>query len=58
MTNASTYWNPKNETLPRDQLHALQLVKLRRLCDWAYAKSGFHRRRWDYTLSLHDALPI
>ena len=47
MTNASTYWNPKNETLPRDQLHALQLVKLRRLCDWAYAKSGFHRRRWD-----------
>ena len=25
---ASAYWNPKNETLPRDQLHALQLLKL------------------------------
>lgn len=47
MTNASVYWNPKNETLPRDQLRALQLLKLRRLCDWAYAKSAFHRRRWD-----------
>ena len=46
MTNASLYWNPKNETLPRDQLRALQLEKLRRLCDFAYAKSGFHRRRW------------
>lgn len=47
MTNASEYWNPKNETLPRASLRALQHVKLRRLCEWAYAKSAFHRRRWD-----------
>ncbi len=43
----SEFWNPKNETLPRDQLQALQLLKLRRLCEWAYAKVPFHRRRFD-----------
>src|SRR5258708_39344541 len=43
----SEYWNPKNETMPREQLAALQLAKLRRICDWAYAKSPFHRRRWE-----------
>lgn len=43
----SEYWNPKNETLPREELHTLQLLKLRRLCEWAYANSPFHRRRFD-----------
>ena len=43
----SAYWNPKNETLPREQLTALQLLKLQRLCAWAYAKTPFHRRRFD-----------
>jgi phenylacetate-CoA ligase len=47
MSQASEYWNPKNETLPRERLQALQLLKLRRLCEWAYARSAFHRRRWD-----------
>ncbi len=42
----SEYWNPKNETLPREELQALQLYKLRALCEWAYAKSPFHRRRF------------
>jgi phenylacetate-CoA ligase len=41
------YWNPKNETLPREDLQRLQLVKLRRLAEWAYANSPFHRTRWD-----------
>ena len=41
------YWNPKNETLPRDQLRTLQLFKLRRLCEWAWARSAFHRRLWE-----------
>jgi phenylacetate-CoA ligase len=54
--NPSPYWNPKNETLPREQLHALQLVKLQRLCEWAYAKSGFHRRRWDAAKFRPDQL--
>jgi phenylacetate-CoA ligase len=43
----SEYWNPRNETLAREDLRALQYAKLKRLCEWAYAKSGFHRRRWD-----------
>ncbi|MDQ6692830.1 MAG: phenylacetate--CoA ligase family protein [Chloroflexota bacterium] len=43
----SDYWNPKNETMPREQLTALQLVKLRRMCDWAYANSAFHRAKFD-----------
>ncbi len=41
------YWNPKNETLPREQLRALQLLKLQRHAEWAYARSPFHRRRFD-----------
>ena len=43
----SEYWNPKNETLPRAELHALQFLKLRRTCEWAWARSGFHRRLWE-----------
>ncbi|HLH60267.1 MAG TPA: AMP-binding protein [Ktedonobacteraceae bacterium] len=43
----SEYWNPKNETMPREELQALQLVKLRRMCDWAYANSPFHQRKFD-----------
>jgi phenylacetate-CoA ligase len=45
--NRSQYWNPKNETLAKEDLRALQYEKLKRLCDWAYARSPFHRRRWD-----------
>ncbi|HEU5368135.1 MAG TPA: AMP-binding protein, partial [Ktedonobacterales bacterium] len=43
----SEFWNPKNETLPRDQLQRLQLLKLRRLCEYAYARVPFHKRRFD-----------
>ncbi|MHB8599377.1 MAG: phenylacetate--CoA ligase family protein [Ktedonobacteraceae bacterium] len=43
----SEYWNPKNETLPREELQQLQLLKLRRLCEWAYATTPFHQRRFD-----------
>ena len=42
-----TYWNPGNETLSRDELRALQHLKLKRLCEWAREKSVFHRRRWE-----------
>ena len=41
------YWNPKNETLARSELQALQLHKLRAMCEWAHARCTFHRRRWD-----------
>jgi phenylacetate-CoA ligase len=42
----SPYWNPKTETLERDQLEALQLAKLRRQCEWAAARSPWYRRRF------------
>ncbi len=44
MADVAPYWNPKTETLPRDQLQALQLAKLRRLARWAAARSPFYRR--------------
>jgi phenylacetate-CoA ligase len=43
----SEYWNPKNETMSREELQRLQLVKLQRLCAWAYTRSPFHRRKFD-----------
>jgi len=42
----SPYWNPKTETMPREELERLKLVKLRTLCEWAEAKSPFHRRKF------------
>lgn len=41
------YWNPKTETLPKDQLRALQLIKLQRHVARAYELSPFHRRLYD-----------
>jgi phenylacetate-CoA ligase len=43
----SPYWNPKNELLEKDDLRKLQLVKLRRHCEWAKAKSPFHARLFE-----------
>ncbi len=43
----SPYWNPKNETMPREELKRLQLLKLKRLCEWSYARVPFHQRRFD-----------
>jgi phenylacetate-CoA ligase len=40
----SPYWNPKIETLPRAELEALQLRKLRRVAAWAAARSPHYRR--------------
>jgi phenylacetate-CoA ligase len=41
------YWNPKTETLPKDQLRALQTLKLRKLVERAHAQSPFHRRLFE-----------
>jgi len=43
----SPYWNPKNETMPREELRQLQLLKLKRMCEWAHARAPFHRRRFE-----------
>lgn len=45
--NHSAYWNPKTETLPKDQLRALQLHKLQRLVERAFHQSPYHRRLYE-----------
>jgi phenylacetate-CoA ligase len=42
----SPYWNPKTETLGREQLEALQLAKLRYQCEWAAARSPWYQRHF------------
>jgi phenylacetate-CoA ligase len=43
----SPYWNPKTETMPREELERLQARKLRAVVERAHAKSPFHRRLLD-----------
>jgi phenylacetate-CoA ligase len=45
--STSPYWNPKNETLPREDLRRLQTAKLRRLAHYAWECSPFHRRLFE-----------
>ena len=45
----SPYWNPRHETMPRDDIEALQLRKLKNLLEWAEAQVPYHSKR------LHDA---
>lgn len=42
-----TYWNPCIETLPRDQLQAIQLKHFRRILLSAKNHTAFYRRRYD-----------
>ena len=46
MAGESPYWNPKTETLGRDELQALQLAKLRYQCEWAAARSPWYQRQF------------
>ena len=39
-----TYWNPVVETLPLEKLRELQVKKFKRILEWAYERSKFHRR--------------
>ena len=43
----SIYYNPKTETLAKDQLRALQLLKLQRLVERSWHHSPFHRRLYE-----------
>ena len=43
MTNKQNYWNYVLETLPFEKLQKLQLNKFRRIFQWAYKNSKFHR---------------
>ncbi|HEV2755173.1 MAG TPA: AMP-binding protein [Actinomycetota bacterium] len=41
----SRYWNPRHETMPRDELDALQLHKLRLTLEWASSQVPWHSKR-------------
>src|SRR5436189_6079562 len=41
----SPYWNPRHETMPRDQIEALQLRKLKNLVAWTQAQVPWHAAR-------------
>jgi phenylacetate-CoA ligase len=45
MSTKTPYWNPRTETLPREQLEALQLTKLRDLVDWTLASAPWQAER-------------
>src|SRR5438093_1107819 len=41
----SPYWNPRHETMPRQQIEALQVRKLRNLVEWADAQVPWQAKR-------------
>src|SRR2546423_12928741 len=41
----SPYWNPRHETMPRDQIEALQVRKLKNLVAWAEARVPWQAKR-------------
>lgn len=55
-TSWSPYWNPKTETLPKDQLRALQTHKLKALVQRAWHTSPFHRRLYEKAGVTPDAI--
>lgn len=47
MEGIDKYWNPILETMPQEKLRELQLRKFRKILQWAYEHSCFHRRLYD-----------
>lgn len=47
MDQTIPYWNPHQETLPDEKLRKLQLHKFRRIVEWSYERSKFHRSLYD-----------
>ena len=47
MIKEQRYWNPAMETLPHEKIQTLQLKKFKRLFEWAYDHSKFHRGLYD-----------
>jgi len=43
--NDTPYWNPRHETMPRDQLEALQVRRLRHLVEWADSEVPWQSKR-------------
>ena len=40
-------WNPECESMPRDSLERLQGERLAKICEYAYARTPFYRRKFD-----------
>ncbi len=47
MIDEQTYWNPVLETLPQEKIQDLQLHKFKRIFQWAYDHSKFHRSLYE-----------
>ena len=47
MIDDQIYWNPVLETLPRERIRNLQLKKFKRIFQWAYDHSRFHRALYE-----------
>jgi phenylacetate-CoA ligase len=47
MINDQKYWNPVLETLPLEKIRDLQLKKFRRIFEWTYKNSKFHRSLYE-----------
>ena len=45
MDEDTPYWNPRHETMPREQIEALQVRKLQNLVEWADAKVPWQAKR-------------
>ena len=46
-TEGANYWNKAIETMPRDQLRELQLDRLKKMVQYVYVSSPFHRRNFE-----------
>lgn len=47
MATESPYFDPEIETMPREQIEALQFPALKRVIELAYDKAGLVRKKWD-----------
>jgi phenylacetate-CoA ligase len=47
MMTDQKYWNPILETLPQENIREFQFKKFRRIFEWAYTHSKFHRSLYD-----------
>ena len=47
MISDQKYWNPVLETLPHEKIRHLQLEKFKRIFQWGYENSKFHRALYD-----------
>lgn len=47
MNTGAKFWNPYLETLPRERLQQLQFRKFRKILEWTYERSRFHRELYN-----------